>query len=46
MSRALAYYHATLRAEGVWTVRRGEEKPVGTILPQGFFDCGEDDDEL
>ena len=44
MLRAMAYYHAALRAEGCWTVRREAAKPVGRVIPSGFFDCGEDEE--
>lgn len=45
LSRALGYYHASLRAAGAWTVKR---EPAITTIPAlvpGFFDSADDDDE-
>ncbi len=45
LSRALGYYHASLRSEGYWTVKRKAARLTGPIVPVGFFDFEEEEDE-
>jgi hypothetical protein len=44
-SRALKYYHAILRSEGVWTIRPIPIAPVNLENLRGFFDTSPDDED-